>query len=113
MAAYYGAATGNPFASSTGTGGTTGSSGAASSHPSYAYYNNYMASAFYPHTAAASGYVGYGSGAGATGPQLPTHPSTTGQQAIYHLNNSLPPPSISEPGVNPLDDIVKCQNPGK
>ena len=70
--------------------------------------------AFYPHTAnPSSGYAGYGSGAG-TGPQLPTHPSTTGNQAIYHLNNALPPPSISEPGINSLDDIVnKSQQPGK
>ena len=69
--------------------------------------------AFYPHTAApASGYAGYGTGTGATGPQLPTHPSTAGNQAIYHLNNALPPPSISEPGINSLDDIVQ-NKPGK
>ena len=71
--------------------------------------------AFYPHTAnPGSGYAGYGSGAAGTGPQLPTHPSTTGNQAIYHLNNALPPPSISEPGINSLDDIVnKSQQPGR
>jgi hypothetical protein len=108
LAAAYGAAyatTGNPFASSTGAGGTTGSAGTSG----YAsYYNNYMA--FYPHTAAAApGYTGYGAGTGTTGPQLPTHPSTTGNQAIYHLNNALPPPSIAEPGINPLDEVVKPQ----
>ena len=96
------------FGGSTGASGTTGSAAA----PNYAsYYNNYMA--FYPHTAnPSSGYAGYGSGAAGTGPQLPTHPSTTGNQAIYHLNNALPPPSISEPGINSLDDIVN-NKPGK
>ena len=69
--------------------------------------------AFYPHTATpAAGYAGYGTGAGSVGPQLPTHPSTTGNQAIYHLNNALPPPSISEPGINSLDDIV-TNKPGR
>ena len=96
------------FGGSTAASGTTGSAGA----PNYAsYYNNYMA--FYPHTANPSpGYTGYGSGSAGTAPQLPTHPSSTGNQAIYHLNNALPPPSISEPGINSLDDIVN-NKPGK
>ena len=96
------------FGGSTGASGTTGSAAA----PNYAsYYNNYMA--FYPPTAnPSSGYAGYGSGAAGTGPQLPTHPSATGNQAIYHLNNALPPPSIAEPGINSLDDIVN-NKPGK
>ena len=71
--------------------------------------------AFYPHTAStpSAGYAGYGTGTGAAGPQLPTHPSTTGNQAIYHLNNALPPPSISEPGINSLEDIVASKPQSK
>ena len=108
LAAAYGAAYATTGFGSSGSGGSANSTSA----PNYAsYYNNYMA--FYPHTATpAAGYAGYGTGAGSVGPQLPTHPSTTGNQAIYHLNNALPPPSISEPGINSLDDIV-TNKPGR
>lgn len=31
-----------------------------------------------------------------------------GSQTIYHLSSLPPPPSISEPGSNSLDDILKA-----
>ena len=62
-----------------------------------------------PHVSSGGGGSLAGSGSGLHG--LPTTGNGTshmGSQTIYHLSSLPPPPSISEPGSNSLDDILKA-----
>ena len=76
---------------------------------------------FTGYSAAGSYYPGAGTGQSASSalpPHLSTsHPGSGGggstgsaaaaQEAKYYLTNAIPPPSISEPGINALDDVLK------
>ena len=76
---------------------------------------------FTGYSAAGSYYPGTGTGGSASSGALPhlstSHPGSGGggstgsaaaaQEAKYYLTNAVPPPSISEPGINALDDVLK------
>ena len=79
-------------------------------------------SGFTGYSAAGSYYPGTGTGQSASSAALPhlstSHPGSGGgastggsaaaaQEAKYYLTNAIPPPSISEPGINALDDVLK------
>lgn len=119
LAAYYGA---SGFGTGPAGSGSTGSSMAGHAAAGYAsYYNNYMAAAgFYPHHSTGStGYgastpTGYESTAARPHPTAghalagsPSASNASMPQAIYHLSNLPPPPSIAEPGTNSLEDVLK------
>ena len=100
LAAYYGSSAGF------GAGATAPSASASLGYASY--YNNYMAASYFNHQA---GYGGaYGASTG-TGTGAGSHSANGAPAQIYHLNPGLPPPAITEPGTNSLDDVLK--SPGK
>ena len=72
------------------------------------YYNNYMAASYFNHQAGYGGAYGASTGAGSG---AGSHSANGAPAQIYHLNPGLPPPAITEPGTNSLDDVLK--SPGK